>query len=154
MKHAVRIAVVAAAVVLAVPAAAAGFDLPPGAWWEDGRIAEMLGLTDAQREEIRGRVYEHARRMADLNAEVRKAEIDLRETVGRDDFDPDAVRTAFAAFQATRQRLEQERFEMLLGVRSVLTTDQWNRLQRARERVERLREERRDPRSPRPPPGR
>jgi len=154
MRHAACIAVMAAALVLALPAAAAGFDLPPGAWWEDGRVAEFLALTDAQREEIRSRVYEHARRMADLNAEVRKAEIDLRETVGRDDFDPDAVRTAFAAFQAARQRLEQERFEMLLGVRTVLTTEQWNRLQRARERIERFREERRLPSSPRSPPGR
>ena len=32
---------------------------------------------------------------------------------------------------AYRQRLEQERFEMLLGVRTVLTTEQWERLQRA-----------------------
>ncbi len=154
MKHAARWTVALAALVLALPAVAAGFDLPPGAWWEDGRIAEFLALTDAQREEIRSLVYEHARRMADLNAEVRKSEIDLRETVGRDAFDPDAVRAAFAAFQAARQRLEQERFEMLLGVRTVLTTEQWQRLQRARERLERMREERRDPHPPRSPPGR
>lgn len=154
MKHAACTTVAIAILGLVLPVAAAGFDLPPGAWWEDGRLADYLALTDAQREEIRSRVYEHARRMVDLNADVRKAEIDLRETVGRDDFDPDAVRAAFAAFQTARQRLEQERFEMLLGVRTVLTTEQWERLQRARERIERNREDRRDPRSPRSPPGR
>jgi Spy/CpxP family protein refolding chaperone len=154
MKNIARNLIVLAALVLPVTAAANGFDLPRGAWWEDDRLADFLALSDGQREEIRSRVYEHARRMADLNAEVRKAEIDLRQAVGSDDFDPQAVREAFAKFQDARHRLELERFEMLLGVRLVLTTEQWNRLQRARERLERMRDDRGEGRRPAAPPGR
>ena len=97
MKRTLQSVIVLVAATVALPAAAAGFDLPPGTWWEDGRLARHLGLTEEQTAEIRTLVYEHAKRMADLNADVRKSEIDLRETVGRPDFDPDAVRSAFAA---------------------------------------------------------
>ena len=154
MRTIARILIAVAGLAMPLTAFATGFDLPRGAWWEDDRLADFLALTDGQREEIRNRVYEHARRMADLNADVRKAEIDLRQAVGADDFDAEKVRAAFASFQQARQRLEVERFEMLLGVRLVLTTEQWNRLQRARERLERMRDERGDRKPPAGPPGR
>lgn len=146
-----------AVVAWAGPAVATGFDLPPGTWWEDRRIADHLGLTAEQQAAIRDHVYHHARRMVDLNAAVKKTELDLRQAVGDPDFDPDTVRAAFVAFQTARQRLEAERFEMLLGVRQQLTADQWERLQEARRRLEQIRRNRspglRGDRPPRDPGG-
>ena len=53
------------------------FNLPPGKWWDNERLATHIGLTETQREQIRTQVYEHAHRMIDLNAGVKKAELEL-----------------------------------------------------------------------------
>lgn len=109
--------------------------LPPGKWWENQMVVERLQLTAEQQERIRSLVVDHARRMIDLTAEVKKAELDLKELADRNDFDPDAVRTAFARFQKTRQVLETDRFELLLQIRLVLTAQQWHELNRMRQEV-------------------
>ena len=125
-------------VVLAIagPLAAAEFDLPPGKWWENPRVAEKIGLTEEQQGEIREVVYAHARRMIDLKADVDRSGLDLKEAVDRDDFDPDAVRSAHGEFQSARHKLENERFEMLLAVRQLISTEQWKSLQEIRRRFQ------------------
>jgi len=140
-------------------AAAAGFDLPHGKWWENERVAERVGLSDEQQRAIGDLVYDHMMRVIDLNAGVKKAELELAEAVEREPFDAGAVRKAFAAFQAAKSRLESERFEMLLAVRGQLTTAQWTELLEIRRHLDRLRENRRPGdgtpgrRQPQRPPG-
>ncbi len=129
------------------PLGATDLDLPPGRWWEEPVVIERVGLTDEQREGIRELVYEHARRMIDLNAALKRSELDLKETVDRSEIDPQTVRAAFAAFQDARRRLETERFEMLLGVRLLLTDEQWGEIQDLRRRFH----DRVDGRRDRPP---
>ncbi len=126
MKGTLTIIAVLAAVA---PLAAQQLDVPPGRWWAEPRVVERLNLSDEQQETIRDLVYDHARRMIDLKADVERAGLDLAESVKRDDFDPAAVRTAHAAFQSARSKLESERFEMLLAVRGVLSAEQWASIQ-------------------------
>jgi len=143
-------------VAMAGAVGAADFNLPHGKWWENERLIQRIGLTEAQQEEIGDLVYQHALRMIDLNAGVKKAEFELGDLVDRDEFDPVAVRKAYAAFQAARQKLENERFEMLLEVRGTLSADQWRSLLEIRRFMERMREERRpgaDAPGMRPSPG-
>ena len=118
------------AVLAAVaPLAAQQLDVPPGRWWAEPQVVELLDLSAEQQETIRDLVYDHARRMIDLKADVERAGLDLAGSVKRDDFDPAAVRKAHAAFQSARSKLENERFEMLLAVRGVLSAEQWNAIQ-------------------------
>ena len=63
------------------------FNLPPGKWWDNERLATHIGLTETQREQIRTQVYEHAHRMIDLNAGVKKAELELANLVANSDFE-------------------------------------------------------------------
>lgn len=118
------------------------FDLPPGKWWEDQRLVNHIGLAEEQQEQIRGLVYEHAKVMIDLNADVKRAGLDLAEVVDREDFDPVPVRSAFAVFQTARHKLENERFEMLLAVRQVLTAEQWRKIQEIKRRIQQNRQQR------------
>ena len=111
------------------PLAAQQLDVPPGRWGAEPQVVERLDLSDEQQETIRDLVYDHARRMIDLKADVERAGLDLAESVKRDEFDPAAVRTAHAAFQRARSKLENERFEMLLAVRGVLSAEQWASIQ-------------------------
>jgi Spy/CpxP family protein refolding chaperone len=115
--------------MLAGWSAAAEFNLPPGKWWENERLIRHISLSEEQREQIDGLVYEHAHRMIDLNADVKRAELELANLVGQVDFDVDEVRAAFANFQRARANLERQRFEMLLSVREVLTAEQWQQIQ-------------------------
>jgi len=73
-------------------AGAAGLDLPRGKWWENDRVVERIGLSAEQQKAISDLVYEHAHRVIDLNAGLKKAELELAELVERDDFQADAVR--------------------------------------------------------------
>ena len=139
MKRMMMVMVVVAA---STGAMAAGLDLPHGKWWENERVVQRIGLTADQQVAISDLVYRHAHRMIDLNAGVKKAELELAELVDRTDLDPDAVRKAFAAFQTARQRLENERFEMLLAVRATLTGEQWQELLEMKRQLDRLRENR------------
>jgi Spy/CpxP family protein refolding chaperone len=142
MKKILITCVVLAAVL---PLASQEFDLPPGKWWEDQRVVERIGLTDQQQTQIRDVVYGHARIMIDLKAAVDVAGLDLAATVDGGEFDARAVREAYTAFQAARNRLENERFEMLLGVRQVLSSEQWQRIQEMRRRAQQMRGQQRRP---------
>jgi len=140
MKRMMMIVVMVAA---ATAASAADFNLPHGKWWENERVVQRIGLTEAQQKAISDLVYQHALEMIDLNAGVKKAEFELGDLVDSDEFDPAAVRKAFGAFQGARQKLENERFEMLLAVRGTLTAEQWRSLLEIRRYLEQMRENRR-----------
>jgi len=131
----------AAALVALLAAGAATAEplgVPPGRWWAQPRIAEQVGLSAEQTQQLESLTVNHLRSMVDLKAVVEKAQIDLRAAAETDPFDAKQVRTAFAALQQARTRLETERFEMLLKVRQVLTTEQWRKLRDiVRERRER-----------------
>ena len=138
--------VMAAAMLWTGAAAAQPLGVPPGRWWERPKVAEELSLQAEQRAKLDSVTLEHARTMIDLKAAVDKAELDLRVMAEGEPFDARAVRASFAALQQARLRLENERFEMLLKVREVLTAGQWARLKAMTSRLmEKVRENRRGP---------
>jgi Spy/CpxP family protein refolding chaperone len=135
--HIVLIFVVA--IGFGASATAAGLDLPPGKWWENPRLVQRLGLSEEQQQAIRGDVFEHAKRLIDLTAAVRKSELELAELVAVADFDTVQVRQVFGEYQKAKQALELERFEMLLAIRAQLTDSQWEKIQTMRQEMMRRR---------------
>jgi len=141
-----------------VVADAQDVNLPPGKWWENERLADRIGLSAEQKEAIRTLVYEHAYRMIDLNAGVKRSELELANLVADPEFEHAAARAAFNGLVTARTALERERFEMLLAVRGVLTAEQWAQIQEIRREVRRGRERPEGPpparwRDPPPPNG-
>jgi len=143
MKSMKNVLIIIVFLAVVAPLAANDFDLPPGKWWEDQRLVSRIGLTEEQQEHIRDVVFTHARRMIDLKADVDKAGLDLASSVDQEDFDPAPVRATYAVFQTARQKLENERFEMLLEVRQVLTYEQWQKMEEIKRRIKQMRSERR-----------
>lgn len=136
------------------PLVASELDVLPGRWWEDERVVNRMGLTDQQQEQIHSVVFEHARLMIDLKADVDKAALDLAASVDQEVFDPAPVRAAYTVFQTARQKLENERFEMLIEVRQVLTYEQWQKIQEVKRHLQQNREQGRPgqrPQRDRPP---
>ena len=118
-------------------AAAQPFTVLPGRWWERPRVAVQLALAPDQVARLNEATYPHARAMIDLKASVEKATLDLQAAADAAPYDAERIRMAFNVLQLARQRLEAERFEMLLKVRGILTPEQWKRLQAlAREKRE------------------
>jgi Spy/CpxP family protein refolding chaperone len=131
---------IAAILLMAAQLAGANeFDLPPGKWWENPRLVEHIALSEEQQGQIREIVYAYAKRMIDLKADVDKAGVDLATTVDQQEFDPAPVRAAYAVFQTARHKLENERFEMLLEVRQVLTYEQWRKIEEMKQRIKQSR---------------
>jgi Spy/CpxP family protein refolding chaperone len=138
-----RLVILVVALLFVGPLMASELDVLPGKWWEDERVVNRMGLTDQQQEQIRDVVFEHARLMIDLKADFDKAGLDLAASVDQEVFDPVPVRAAHAQFQTARQKLENERFEMLIEVRQVLTYEQWQKIQEIKRRIQQNREQRR-----------
>lgn len=142
---------------LSITAAAADFKMPKGRWWENPRVVRAIGLTPEQQDQIHRLVYQHAETMIGLNADVKRAELHLGELARDEEFNEKAVRQAWTEYQAARQRLENERFELLVAIRKVLTAEQWKRLDELKRQFQqrRLPRERQRPgRNPyRPPAG-
>lgn len=150
MKRKVQVVWLAAAALLLMGAGvqAQGLGVPPGKWWERPRVVEELGITSEQKQRLEAVTYQSARAMIDLKSAVDKAELDLRVAGDGEPFDPRSARQAFVALQQARQRLETERFELLIKVREVLTREQWQQL---REMTQALRERIKERRPDGPP---
>lgn len=153
MKRIVMVSVLSVAGALtATVALAQPMGVPPGAWWSRPRLAQALDLTVEQKASLEKVSFEHARRMVDLQAAVKKAELDLRAAADATPFDAAAVRTAFHAFQQARVKLDSERFELLLAQRGLLSTEQWRKLRQiVRERVRERPGDERSPEENEPP---
>ncbi len=117
-----------AAVLLSANVWSQPLGVPPGRWWERPKVAEAVALTPEQRQRLEAITLDHARVMIDLKATVEKAELEVRAAADREPFDAAKVRAAFGGLQQARQRLEAERFDMLLQCREVLSADQWAKL--------------------------
>jgi Spy/CpxP family protein refolding chaperone len=120
-----------ACLILAVPAGLSAQG-PRGGffpWW-DSPIVSGLDLTDTQRTQIRSVTREYRGRMMEVRAAVQKAESDLDEVFNEDTVDQ--RRGAEAIDRLTKARAEMTRSvsEMSLRMRAVLTTQQWQELQR------------------------
>jgi Spy/CpxP family protein refolding chaperone len=117
--------------ILAVPAALSAQGPRSGffPWW-DSPMASGLDLTDTQRTEIRSVVREYRGRMLEVRDEVQKAENDLDGVFNEDTVDQ--LRGSEAIDRLTKARADMTKSvsEMSLRMRSVLTTQQWQELQR------------------------
>jgi len=125
---AVLMALVLTAATVVGTAAAADFKMPRGRWWENPKVVRELGLTPDQQGQIHDLVYHHAETMIGLNADVKRAELHLGELARNDTFDEQAVRKVWTEYQTARRKLENERFELLIAIRKVLTAQQWKKL--------------------------
>jgi len=124
--------------ILAVPAAmyAQG---PRGGffpWW-DSPMVSGLDLSDAQRTQIRTVIQEYRGKMMDVRGAVQKAEGDLDAVFNEDTVDQRRGSEAIDRLTKARADMTKSVSEMSLRMRAVLTSQQWQDLQR-RQRMPRI----------------
>ena len=121
-------------------------DLPPGRWWRQPAIVQMLTLTDDQQSRLEAIFRGNANDLIDLKAEVEKSNIALRGELDRPQLDRAAIRRVAVRLNDARAHLFERELMMLVDMRSVLNDTQWNRLRSELDRLNRGQQQQRQQR--------
>ena len=102
---------------------------PRGRWWNNPEMAQKLGLTTDQQKKMDA-VFEQSRpSLMDLSAAVRKEESGMEPLLAADQPDEGKILAQVDRVAQARAELEKANARMLLGLRRLLTPDQWKTLQ-------------------------
>jgi protein CpxP len=102
---------------------------PRGRWWNNPEVAQKLGLTSDQQKRMEV-VFEQSRpNLMDLSATVRKEEMAMEPLLAADQPDESKILAQIDHVAQARAELEKANGRMLLGLRRVLTPEQWKTLQ-------------------------
>jgi hypothetical protein len=102
---------------------------PPGRWWDDPAMAKRLGMTRDQVKKMDEVFQANRFRLIDLNGALRKEEAQLEPLLQADPPDDSKLLPQVDRVASARAELEKANARMLLGIRHVLTFEQWNKLQ-------------------------
>jgi Spy/CpxP family protein refolding chaperone len=119
-----------------------GFRGLPGKWWQDPNVRQRLALTDDQTKRMEEVFRAHRLRLIDLNAQLQREEAALEPLLEADAIDETkAVAQSDRVVQA-RADLEKANSRFLIGMRRILTPDQWRKMEAERHQM---------PQPPQPP---
>jgi Spy/CpxP family protein refolding chaperone len=101
---------------------------PGGRWWTRPEAAQKLGLTADQIKKMDDTFQQYRLKLIDLNAAVQKEEAIMEPLVSAEQPDETKIVTQIDKVAQARAELEKANARMLLGIRRLLTQEQWNRL--------------------------
>jgi len=123
--------------VLSAPLFAQGPNGPgagTGSWWErpwwNSRLVQDLNLTETQRSDIRATVREYRDKIIDNRTTMQKADADVQDAFGENPVDQHKANDAIERLSAARGDLTRTLSLMSLKLRTILTAEQWQELQR------------------------
>jgi periplasmic protein CpxP/Spy len=105
---------------------------PMGKWWTNSALVQKLGLNDAQVQKIEKIFQDHRTQLIDLRAAVAKQEAAMEPLIEAEHPNEAQVTAQIDKIAQARASLEKSNAQMLLGIRQVLTVDQWKQLQNQR----------------------
>lgn len=122
------------------PGEARGFDprggpkdgMPPGPWWRSPEMVTRLGLTPDQVKRIEDVFTQSRVHLIDLHATLEKEELLLEPLMDANPVDQGKAMAEISKIADARAELEKTEAKMLLGIRAVLTADQWTKLRDSR----------------------
>jgi Spy/CpxP family protein refolding chaperone len=99
-----------------------------GGWWRNPEIAQRIGLSSQQKEQLEKISQDGRLKMIDLRADLEKQQVILGPMMRTFHPDEAQVLAQVEKLSEARAALEKERVQTLLDSRNVLTEDQWNKL--------------------------
>jgi Spy/CpxP family protein refolding chaperone len=105
---------------------------PGGLWWKNPETIQLLALTTAQQTKMEDIFQKSRIQLIDLKANVEKQEVTLEPMLDANPPDTNKVLAQIDHLAQARAELEKANARMLLGIRGVLTSDQWTKLQAAK----------------------
>jgi Spy/CpxP family protein refolding chaperone len=123
--------------VLVVPVVLLGQARQGPAWWENpwwnSPLVQNLDLNEAQQKEIRTTVREYRGHLMDLREAVQRADSDLQVALDQNPLDQRKANEAIERLATARGELTRTISQMTLRLRTILTNEQWQELQRRQE---------------------
>lgn len=101
---------------------------PPGRWWNNPQAVQRLALNSDQQKKMDDIFQQNRLRLIDLNATLQKEEVTLEPLVAADQPDEAKILAQIDKVVQARAELEKANARFLLGIRRVLTPDQWKKL--------------------------
>jgi protein CpxP len=102
---------------------------PPGRWWNNPAFAAELGLSPDQQKRMEAVFEQNRPELIDLSTAVQKEEANMEPLLSVDQPDESKVLMQIDRIAQARAQLEKANARMLLGLRRVLTQDQWKKLE-------------------------
>jgi Spy/CpxP family protein refolding chaperone len=102
---------------------------PPGMWWKNPDLVQKLSITPDQQKRMDDIFQQSRLQLIDLKAEVERQEVVLEPLLAANPPDTNKVLAQIDRAAQARAELEKANARMLLGIRTVLTPDQWTKLQ-------------------------
>ena len=104
---------------------------PPGMWWKNPDLVQKLALTADQQKRMDDIFQQSRLQLIDLKANLEKQEVTLEPMLDANPPDTNKILAQIDKTAQARAELEKGNARMLLGIRNVLTPDQWTKLQAA-----------------------
>ena len=104
-----------------------------GPWWSN-RVVQDLNLSDAQKNDIGAVVKDYRGKMMELRSSIQKADADVQAAFDENPVDQRKANDAIERLASARADLTRTLSQMSLKLRTVLTADQWQELQRRQPR--------------------
>ena len=105
---------------------------PPGIWWHNADLIQKLNLTPDQQKKMDDILQQSRLQLIDLRANVEKQEVLMEPMLAANPPDTNKILAQIDHTAQARAELEKANAKMLLGIRNVLTPDQWTKLQAER----------------------
>jgi Spy/CpxP family protein refolding chaperone len=105
---------------------------PMGIWWHNADLIQKLTLTPDQQKRMDDIFQQSRLQLIDLRANVEKQEVLMEPMLAANPPDTNKILAQIDHTAQARAELEKANAKMLLGIRNVLTPDQWTKLQEAR----------------------
>jgi Spy/CpxP family protein refolding chaperone len=102
---------------------------PPGIWWHNPDLIQKLTLTPDQQKKMDDILQQSKLQLIDLRAAVEKQEVLMEPMLAANPPDTNKILAQIDHTAQARAELEKANAKMLLGIRNVLTPDQWTKLQ-------------------------
>jgi len=105
---------------------------PGGMWWKNPDIIQKLTITPDQQAKMDDIFQKSRLQLIDLKATLEKEEVMLHPMLAANPLDTNKALAQIEHVAKSRADLEVANAKMLLGIRGVLTPDQWTKLQAER----------------------
>jgi Spy/CpxP family protein refolding chaperone len=109
-----------------------GMRMPPGMWWTNPDVIQKINLSTDQQKKISDIFQQFRLKLIDADASVRKEEAIMEPLVQSETPEDSKILAQIDKVASARAELEKTDARMLLGIRHVLTPEQWKTLQSER----------------------
>jgi Spy/CpxP family protein refolding chaperone len=106
-----------------------GLHMPPGMWWTNPTVIQKINLTTDQQKKIADTFQQYRLKLIDADAAVRREETIMDPLLQSETPEDAKILAQIDKVAQARAELEKTNARMLLGIRHVLTPEQWKTLQ-------------------------